>query len=276
MKNQTKLKSLATIILLVFLVSCTKNEVTDIKLNISKSNLILGQTDSLIATITATGDITKHPQTWTSSNTAVGTVANGLISAISAGTTTITVQAGGKKATCQLTVNDHISPQFTNAALLYYGDYYDTKLSNNFVLYLYNSTDTLIAELNTSLTVTDSIPTGVYEAITNITGFDKFLPTTLVPAFQTSNGTYGSWYVTSKVVCPIDLGYINNTLTAGSYSIQYNLIDYFGNTISGSFYGLIPYYDRSAVSATPNAIKQRINLSKINTTKFRKSIVHLK
>jgi hypothetical protein len=275
MKNQTKLSSLATIILLLFLVSCTKNEVTNVKLNISKSKLVLGQTDSLIATITATGDITKHAQNWTSSNPAVGTVEKGLISAISAGTTTITVQAGEKQATCELTVTDHISPEFTNAALLYYGDYYDTKLSNNFVLYLYSSTDTLIAELNTALTVTDSIPTGTYEALSNFSGFDQFVPTTLVPAFQYAGGSYGSWFVNSKIVCPIELGYLNNVLNIGSYSIQYNLIDYFGNTISGSFYGLIPYFDRSSANIAPGMIRQKINSAKIKSGRYRKEITRL-
>jgi hypothetical protein len=275
MNNRTKLQSLTIIILLIFFVSCTKNEVTNIKLNINKSKLVLGQTDSLIATITATGDITKHPQTWTSSNPAVGTVEKGLISAVSAGTTTITLQAGDMKATCELTVNDHISPQFTNAALVYYGDYYKTTLSNNFVLYLSSSSDTLIVELNTALTVTDSIPTGVYEAITNFNGFDKFVPTTLVPAFQNNDGTFGSWYLNSKVVCPIELGYLNNTLNNGSYSIQYNLIDYFGNIISGSFYGLIPYYNRSSVNTAPYNIKQKLILSKISSAKYNKTIIHL-
>ena len=79
-------------------------EVTSVMLD--KSNLALAEGES--ATLKATvkpDNATDKTVTWSSSNTAVATVdASGRVSALRAGTATVTARAGGKSATCAVTV----------------------------------------------------------------------------------------------------------------------------------------------------------------------------
>ena len=80
--------------------------VTGVSLNKTELTLPAGSTETLIATITP-ADATNKNVTWSSSNTAVATVGNdGKVTAVSAGTATITVttEDGGKTATCAVTV----------------------------------------------------------------------------------------------------------------------------------------------------------------------------
>ena len=77
--------------------------VTSISLNKTSTTLTVGDTDTLIATVLP-ADATDKTVTWTSDNTAVATVANGVVTAKSAGTAKITAAAGGKSATCVVTV----------------------------------------------------------------------------------------------------------------------------------------------------------------------------
>ena len=69
-------------------------------LPLSEQNVTLnvGQTKVITAS-------TSDPVTWTSNNNAVATVNGGIITALSAGTATITATAGGRTGTCQVTVN---------------------------------------------------------------------------------------------------------------------------------------------------------------------------
>ena len=78
--------------------------VTSVSLDKTSLELTEGGTDTLTATITPNNATNKNV-TWESSNTSVATVdANGLVTAVSAGTATITVTADGKSATCTVTV----------------------------------------------------------------------------------------------------------------------------------------------------------------------------
>ena len=69
-------------------------DITDIQL--SKTNITLkeGQTDTVTATITPKNVEVDKTITWTSANEEVATVENGVITAVKAGTTTITAKAG--------------------------------------------------------------------------------------------------------------------------------------------------------------------------------------
>ncbi|MBU4510125.1 Ig-like domain-containing protein [bacterium] len=65
-----------------------------------------GATGTLVATV-APANATNRSVTWSSSAPAVATVANGVVTPLTAGTTTITVTTvdGGFTATCAVTVN---------------------------------------------------------------------------------------------------------------------------------------------------------------------------
>ena len=79
--------------------------VTGVSLNKNSLTLDIGDTETLTATISPS-NATNQNVTWTSSNTGVVTVSNGIVSAISAGTSTVTVKTtdGNKTATCNVTV----------------------------------------------------------------------------------------------------------------------------------------------------------------------------
>ena len=81
--------------------------VSSISLNKSTDILTSGNTDTLTATV-APSNATNKTVTWTSSNTNVATVTNGVVTAISSGTATITVTTvdENKTASCTVTVNN--------------------------------------------------------------------------------------------------------------------------------------------------------------------------
>lgn len=73
-----------------------------VSLNKNSTTLIVGGTETLVATTTGTGTLS-----WSSNNTGVASVnTSGKITAISAGTATITASYGGATATCVVTVNN--------------------------------------------------------------------------------------------------------------------------------------------------------------------------
>ncbi len=82
-------------------------KVTDVSLDKTSLDLEVGDSETLTATITPS-DATNQKVTWTSSNTNVATVdENGKVTAVGAGTATITATAAdgsGEFATCEVTV----------------------------------------------------------------------------------------------------------------------------------------------------------------------------
>ena len=79
--------------------------VTSVTLNRSSLTLQIGASETLTATVNP-GNATNKTVTWSSSNTNVATVSNGKVTAVSAGSATISATAGNKTATCQVTVKD--------------------------------------------------------------------------------------------------------------------------------------------------------------------------
>ena len=246
----------------VLTVSCTtlptQNQVASITLDQQTDQLVLGQTDSLIATIKATGDITKFPKTWSTTDASIVDVADdGSIIGLKAGTAIITVKADSKTATCQVTVVDKISPNLTTGELDFYGDYYKTGLTNNYVIYLTGPVDTLSIEINTPLSVKDSIPSGTYNVVTNLnaTNFSQFSQNTLVPGFSRNGNDYGSWFYNDQVYLPMQSGNLINSHKNGIYTITYNLVDSFGNNLSGRFSGRMPYVNAAGGTYPVTALK---------------------
>ena len=81
--------------------------VTGVTLNKSSLSLDVGDTETLTATVTP-GNATNKAVSWSTSNAAVATVANGVVTAVAPGSATITVTTadGGKTAACSVTVTE--------------------------------------------------------------------------------------------------------------------------------------------------------------------------
>ena len=87
----------------------TKVPVTGVTLNKTSLTLNKGASETLTATVSPS-NATNKSVTWSSSNTSVATVdSNGKVTAVSAGSTTVTVKTndGGKTATCAVTVKSN-------------------------------------------------------------------------------------------------------------------------------------------------------------------------
>ena len=79
---------------------------TSIKLNKANLSLTNGASETLTATINPS-NATNKTISWTSSNTKVATVNNGVVKAISTGTAIITAKSNnGKTTTCKITVSN--------------------------------------------------------------------------------------------------------------------------------------------------------------------------
>ncbi len=78
--------------------------VSGIYLNKSSLSMYVGGSGTLTATVLPE-NATDKTVTWTSSNTSIATVNDGVVSAVSEGEATITASAGDKTATCKVTVS---------------------------------------------------------------------------------------------------------------------------------------------------------------------------
>ena len=97
--------------------------VTSVTLDKSASTLEIGETVTLKATVNPSNATNKNV-TWTSSDTSVATVENGVVTAIGEGSATITVttEDGGKTATCEVTVNKKEEPDVNAKAVFTFPD----------------------------------------------------------------------------------------------------------------------------------------------------------
>ena len=82
--------------------------VTGITLDRTNVELAEGETTTLVATV-APDDATVKMVAWSTSDEAIATVDNGVVTAVAAGTATITAKAGDKKATCTVTVKERMT-----------------------------------------------------------------------------------------------------------------------------------------------------------------------
>lgn len=79
--------------------------VTGVTLNKETASISVGGTETLAATVIPS-NATDKTVTWSSDDEDVTTVANGVVTGVSAGTATITATASGKTATCEITVTN--------------------------------------------------------------------------------------------------------------------------------------------------------------------------
>jgi hypothetical protein len=283
MKIHKNFNSFIVISILIFLSSCTSNSVTDLTLNKTSLNLLPNQIDSVTATISIEGDLSKLPTTWTSSNESVAKVSESdytllakdnsgktflktaVIKTVSAGNATISVKVGDKTVSCNITVEiQNIKPNLTQGALWYYGDAYNSG-SNNFNIFLASSGvdlstlsgngELLMLELNTSIDAKDNIPTGTYEMMAELTQ-ELIQPKTLFPAYidPDTNDQYGSWFY-GATANPIVQGNALITKTNDVYTIEYSLTDYYKGTITGKYEGTLSYVDKTKAAAVKRNVK---------------------
>ncbi len=105
-------KYLLFCIALVCLLACKKGKeeipIESVAINPSTAEMIEGETVQLKATVKP-DDATDKTVQWASSRQSVATITDkGLVTAIAEGTSTITAKAGGKTASCQITVSKRI------------------------------------------------------------------------------------------------------------------------------------------------------------------------
>ena len=79
-------------------------DVESVTLSESKLDMFVGDSETLTATVLP-AEATEKDVTWTSSDASVATVVNGKVTAVGAGDATITATAGGKRASCKVTVS---------------------------------------------------------------------------------------------------------------------------------------------------------------------------
>ncbi len=93
-----------------------KIPVTGVTLDQEAVELEIGASAVLTATVTPE-DATDKTVTWSSSNETVATVADGVVTAVAAGTATITAKASEMEATCEVTVNESAAVAVESVAL---------------------------------------------------------------------------------------------------------------------------------------------------------------
>ena len=92
--------------------------VLQIAVNPKTAILVEGETLELTSSVRP-ADATNQERTWSSSDESVATVDNnGVVTAVAAGTATITVQAGGKEATCVVTVESNVVDGIDNSEII--------------------------------------------------------------------------------------------------------------------------------------------------------------
>ena len=116
MKTRSTFLAIISVLLTVFIIltGCSDDSggsssvaVTGVSLNKTSTSILVGSTETLIATIAPAG-ATNQTVTWSSSSDAVATVsAAGVVAAVSEGTATITVTTNGGSftASCEITVS---------------------------------------------------------------------------------------------------------------------------------------------------------------------------
>lgn len=264
----TKISSLLSLLVLFAFTSCVKDEVTSVAL--SKSNIAfnVGQSDSLDITVTWSGDLTEQPVSWTANNTSLVNIAESVVknktksgntftktivlTALKAGTTTISFQSGKKTTNCEITVNQ-TNYTFNKAATSNWSDYYDIG-TNSFDMYLLENTlsvDTagnligngtmLYLDFNVPITQ-DAIVEGTF-TVAQSGDPNTFFPGQLDKSQGESIviGTHLVTYneTTSSTTLITD-GHYSITVKGDHFLIEGNLVSETNEVIHFSYEGLLP------------------------------------
>ena len=111
--------------------------VTGVTLNKNSTSIEEGSTEQLTATVTPS-NATNQSVSWSTSNSSVATVSNGLVTAVSAGSATITATTtdGGYTASCAVTVTQPVLKQYRLATTATPGKDYLIANGNSGSVYL--------------------------------------------------------------------------------------------------------------------------------------------
>ena len=214
MKSLSKIVFLFTAVLLLSLSACTNDEVTSISLTKQELNLKVGKPDSLNVVVNFTGDINKQPVTLSVADPKIASAAFGIsqdetkttktsftknivITALSTGSTSVTILVGSKTTKLTVTITQ-TSLTFNQIAVINYGpvfydlhdidnNYYSVNLTSgtasyNAITKKYSGTGKiLVMNVMTPLTYTNIAP-GDYNSA-NTAGPFTFFP-------GSSDGTY--------------------------------------------------------------------------------------
>ncbi len=140
--------------------------VTGITLNQNEATLIEGESLTLTATV-APDNATDKTVAWSSSNAAVATVEDGVVTAVAAGTATIIAKAGDKSAACVVTVEKK-AEEIVYAEIAG-GDYYLKNVGSGKFLTGANDwgTQASLGEYGLSITL-ERLPNGKYTLDTHV------------------------------------------------------------------------------------------------------------
>ncbi|OJV38338.1 MAG: hypothetical protein BGO29_15345 [Bacteroidales bacterium 36-12] len=168
---------------------------------------------------------------------------------------------------------EDIKADMTKGLLVYYGDAYNSKSTNNFNAFLgtdivdFDSDlwegDIFQLEFNTTLSVKDYIPEGTYNIINknmDYITYDDLKPFTLMPGYyDESYNEWGTWFF-GESIKKIKTGTMEVVKSGDDYVIEYEFFDRFGSRIWGTFEGQFKYIDGTKPSSqgAPAKVKARI------------------
>lgn len=87
-----------------FAATTTKKPITKVSVNVTAKTIVAGDSFGITVTYAPANTTDSKTVTWTSSNTKVASVKNGMVTGRNAGTAVITAKMGTKVATCKVTV----------------------------------------------------------------------------------------------------------------------------------------------------------------------------
>lgn len=182
--------------------------VTGVSLNKNSTSIEEGSTEQLTATV-APSNASDQSVSWSSSNTSVATVSNGLVTAVSAGSANITATTmdGGYTATCAVTVTQPVLTQYrlTNTATP--GKDYLIGNGDSGSIYLLSN------EANGSRTL-KGVPVTVSNGIVSITGSTAAKCLFSLDLTQSGNDVTTGWSIDGKYLyCDNANGLRMNTVT---------------------------------------------------------------
>lgn len=166
--------------------------------------------------------------------------------------------------------------RLTQGTMEYYGQAYGNTGTDyaNWTVYLAESTydlgsltgsgNVLQMELNTAADQTESIPEGTYTVFPEITP-ESFVPYSIVPAFVQDGYAYGTWYFGfSESGSETSFGATSGTAEVSrdgdTYTIEFEFVDDdFGGRFSGTYRGVLQYYDwtESSLASVKEPLSRR-------------------